>query len=141
MEWCEQPTGRRRPAAERHEAHHFGHQYTIWKTEDVDRNTGQRVLCQLQPDRWRRKDDGSWEAVFDKPEDGTERARRSVWTRLTRLLYNQSRDEAAGEDGNNDDDDDVQAQLFRFARRRLAHDRPLRFWTWSTWNADMHTYA
>ena len=27
------------------------------------------------------------EAVFEKLEDGTERAWRSVWTRLTRLLY------------------------------------------------------
>ena len=112
----------RQEEAEQRQAHHFGHQYTIWKTEGTDENNGQRVLCELQPDRWRRKDDGSWEAVFEKPTDGTERARRSVWTRLTRLLYNQSRDEAADE-GGNDDDDDVQAQLFRFARRRLAHDR------------------
>ena len=80
------------------ERHHFGHQYTIWKTEDVDASTGQRVLKQLEPSRWRQTDDGSWQAVFDRPEDGTERERRAVWTRLTRLLYNQSRAEPYGGD-------------------------------------------
>ena len=112
----------RQEEAQQRQAHHFGHQYTMWKTEGVDEDTGKRVLCRLTPDRWRRKEDGSMEAVFEKPEDGTERARRSVWTRLTRLLYIESRNEGADE-AENDDDDDVQAQLFRFVRRRLAHDR------------------
>ena len=81
---------RQEEAQQRQAHHHFGHQYTIWKTEGVDEDTGQRVLYTLKPDRWRRatgKDDGSMEAVFEKLEDGTERAWRSVWTRLTRLLY------------------------------------------------------
>ena len=98
----------RQEEAQQRQAHHFGHQHTIWKTEDVDANTGERVLKELKPNRWRQTEDGSFQAVFDRPEDGTERDRRAVWSRLTRLLYQQSRAEAdGGDDGNGGDDDEA----------------------------------
>ena len=52
----------RQEEAQQRQAHHFGHQHTIWKTEDVDANTGERVLKELKPNRWRQTEDGSFQA-------------------------------------------------------------------------------
>ena len=117
--------------AQQLQAHHFGHQYTIWKTEDVDKGTGQRVLCELKPrdgwrDGWR---DGRATARWRRSSRSRSmgrrgRTRRSVWARLTRLLYIESRNEVADDRGwERRDDDDVLAPLFRLSLGNLTEPR------------------
>ena len=52
------------------------------------------------------------------------RTRRSVWARLTRLLYIESRNEVADDRGwERRDDDDVLAPLFRLSLGNLTEPR------------------